>query len=283
LTSARPRPFGTTGLEVPPVGQGTWNMEREPRLAAAALRRGIELGLTHVDTAEIYGNGRVEELVGRALAGLRHKVVLVSKVDPARASRRGLAAACEASLKRLRTDWLDVYLLHWLSPHPVAETVDAFEQLVAAGRIRYWGVSNLDAAALSQFVATAGYGRICCNQVMHHLEERSIERAVLPYCREQRVAVVGYSPFGAGAFPPRNAEARQVLEDVAASFGATPRQVALAFLLRKSGGFTIPKASRIEHVEENAAAAALVLPKDAVARLDRAFPVPPQAAGVPLW
>ncbi len=258
-------------------------MEREPRLATAALRRGIELGLTHVDTARIYGDGRVEALVGRALAGLRHRVVLVSKADPTHASRRGLPAACEASLKRLRTDYLDVYLLHWLSPHPVAETVDAFEQLVEAGKIRYWGVSNLDAAALSRFVAAAGDGRVCCNQVMHHLGERSIEHALVPCCREQRIAVVGYSPFGAGAFPPPGAEGRQVLREVAACTRATPRQVALAFLLEKSGGFTIPKAARIEHVEENAGAAELVLPREAVARLDRAFPVVPRAAGVPLW
>lgn len=258
-------------------------MEREPRLAAAALRRGIELGLTHIDTAEIYGNGRVESLVGRALTGLRDKVVLVSKVDPAHASRRGLAAACEASLRRLRTDRLDVYLLHWLSPHPVTETVEAFEQLVESGRIRYWGVSNLDADTVAQFVAAAGPGRICCNQVMHHLGERSIEHAVLPYCREQRIALVGYSPFGAGAFPPQSAEGRQALQEVAGAVDATPRQVALAFLLEKSGGFTIPKAARIPHVEENAAAAGLVLPPEAVVRLDRAFPVAPAVAGVPLW
>ena len=256
-------------------------MERNPRRAVAALRHGIGLGLTHIDTAEIYGNGAVEKLVGRAVAGRREDVFLVSKVHPARATRDRLQTACEASLRRLATEYLDVYLLHWLPPHPVEEVVAAFESLAETGRIRHWGVSNLDDTSLAEFVSAAGPGRIACNQVMHHLGERAIEHSIAPWCRGRGIAVVGYSPFGGGRFPPRGG--RRVLEDVAAATGATPRQVALAFLLARSGGFTIPKASGLRHVEENAAAAGLRLPQEALLLLDAAFPRGAPAPGVPLW
>lgn len=275
--------FGATDLKVPVVGQGTWNMERDPRLSVDALRYGIGLGLTHIDTAEIYGDGAVETLVGHAVDGIRDRVVLVSKVHPDNASREGIVEACEQSLRRLGTDYLDVYLLHWVSSHSVAETIAGFDALVAGGKIRHWGVSNLDEVKLAEFVEVAGVARICCNQVMHHLAERSIEHAVVPYCRDQRIAVVGYSPFGKGAFPPKSRTGAQVLSDVALTLDATPRQVALAFLIRKSGGFTIPKASRRNHVEENAEAAALILPDDAVQRLDEEFPLGPRTEGVPVW
>lgn len=277
------RTFGTTGLKVPVVGQGTWNMERDAKLSIDALRYGVNLGLTHIDTAEIYGDGAVETLVGEAVHGLRERVTLVSKVHPLRASRNGIADACDQSLRRLRTDYLDVYLLHWESSHPVADTVAGFEALAAAGKIRHWGVSNLDEHKLADFVEVAGLTRISCNQVMHHLGERSIEHAVVPYCQDQRIAVVGYSPFGAGEFPPPSRSGADVLADVALTLDATPRQVALSFLIRKSGGFTIPKASNRTHVEENAKAAALELPEDAVQRLDEEFPLGPRSEGVPTW
>ena len=275
--------FGATSLKVPVVGQGTYNMERDPELAIDALRRGIDLGLTHIDTAESYGDGAVESLVGKALEGRREQVVLVSKVPPSKASRQGIVAACAGSLRRLGTDYLDVYLLHWMSSFPVEETVAGFEELVAAGKIRHWGVSNLDEVKLAEFIEVAGAATICCNQVMHHLGERSIEHAVVPFCHDQRIAVVGYSPFGAGSFPPQARSGGQVLEDVALTLDVTPRQVALAFLVARSGGFTIPKAANRSHVEENAKAASLALPDDALERLEQEFPLGRRKEGVPVW
>jgi diketogulonate reductase-like aldo/keto reductase len=275
--------FGLTGLDVPVIGQGTWNMEREPKPSMDALRYGVELGLTHIDTAEIYGDGAVETLVGRALHAVRERVLLTSKVHPAKASRKGLINACEQSLRRLRTDHLDIYLLHWLSPYPVEETVSAFEALYSAGKIRHWGVSNLDEAKLTEFIEVAGPGRICCNQIMHHLGQRSIEHSLVPFCSSQQIAVVGYSPFGAGAFPPDTRNGNEVLAEVAQALDASARQVALAFLILKSEGFTIPKASNRKHVEENAAALSLKIPEEAIARLDEAFPIGPRLAGVPIW
>ena len=282
MTTPLYKTFGATQLKVPVVGQGTWNMERNPKMSIDALRYGIELGLTHIDTAEIYGDGAVETLVGHALHGLRDRVVLVSKAHPGKASRQGIVEACEQSLQRLGTDYLDVYLLHWLSSHPPAETIAGFEALVDAGKIRHWGVSNFDEVKLREFVDAAGVTTICCNQVMHHLGERSIEHAVVPFCHDQRIAIVGYSPFGRD-FPPRSRSGADVLSDIALTLDATPRQVALAFLVRKSGGFTIPKASNRQHVEENARAAALDLPDEAVERLDEEFPLGPRREGVPVW
>lgn len=282
MTTPIYKPFGATDLQVPAVGQGTWNMERSPRMSIDALRYGIELGLTHIDTAEIYGDGAVETLVGHALHGLRDRVVLVSKVHPDRASREGIVEACEQSLKRIGTDYLDVYLLHWISSYPPAETIAGFEALVDAGKVRHWGVSNFDEVKLREFLDVAGAATIACNQVMHHLTERSIEHAVVPFCHDHSIAVVGYSPFG-DAFPPASHSGADVLADVALTVDATPRQVALAFLAWKSGGFTIPKASNRQHVEENAKAAALDLPDEAVERLDEEFPSRARAGGVPLW
>lgn len=267
------RRLGSTGLDVPVIGQGTYGMERDPKRSAQALAAGIALGMTLIDTAEIYGDGEAERLVGRAISGCRDRVLLTSKVHPSRASRRRMRRACEDSLSRLRTDRLDLYLLHWRAKHPVAETVEAFENLVATGKIRYWGVSNLDEVALAEFVAAAGPGRVCCNQVLHHLGERSIEHALVPWCNEHDIAVVGYSPFGAGDFPDGDSRTGRVLAEVAAGAGATPRQVALAFLLQRSQGFVIPKASAPAHVEENAAAGALQLDEEALQKLEDAFPV----------
>jgi diketogulonate reductase-like aldo/keto reductase len=263
------RPFGATGRAVPVIGQGTWQLEK--RAAVAALRRGLELGLTHLDTAEMYG--AAEDVVGEAIAGRRDEVFLVSKVLPEHASRRGTLAACERSLARLRTDRLDVYLLHWRGRFPLEETLAAFEQLVAEGKIRAWGVSNFDVADLAEALAIAGPGRIACNQVLYHLKQRAIEHAVLPWCEAHAVALVGYSPFGHADFPsPRTAGGR-VLAEIAREHGATARQVALAFLVRRAPLFTIPKAARAEHVAENARAGSLALTEADLARIDAAFPL----------
>ena len=247
-------------------------MERDRRGAIAALRAGLDAGLTHVDAAEMYGSGRVEEIVGEAIAGRRDEVFLVSKVLPSNAAPDRVVRSCDASLRRLRTDRLDLYLLHWRSRHPLEGTIAAFEALVAAGKIRAWGVSNFDVAELEAAVAIAGAGRVACNQVLYHLEERAIEHAVVPWCARHGIAVVGYSPFGSGHFPgPRSAGGR-ALAEIAVAHGATPRQVALAFLVRTPGLFTIPKAGRVEHARENAAAGDLVLTAADVRRVDAAFP-----------
>jgi diketogulonate reductase-like aldo/keto reductase len=276
------RPFGSTHLRVPVLGQGTWNLERqERREAVRALRAGLDAGATHVDTAEMYGNGRVEEIVAEALAGRRDEVFLVSKVLPHNASRRGTVAACERSLARLRTDRLDGYLLHWPGSHPVAETLAAFEELVRAGKIRCYGVSNFDEEELAEAVRLAGPGRIACNQVLYHLRERRIEHAVLPFCEAHGIALVGYSPFGSGSFPKPRSRGGRVLAEIARSHGATSRQMALAFLVRRPTLFAIPKAGHSEHARENAAAAALCLEASELARLEEAFPLGRGRRGVP--
>ena len=265
--------FGPTGRRVPVIGQGSWYIESgDRRQAVAALQRGIEQGMTHIDTAEMYGDGAAESVVGEAIAGRRDAVFLVSKVLPHNASRQGTVAACERSLRALGTDRLDVYLLHWRGPHPLAETFAAFERLQQDGKIRAWGVSNFDVDDLDEALAVAGPGRIACNQVLYHLGERAIEHAVIPWCRQHGVAVVAYSPFGHDAFPKATSPGGRVLAEVAAAHGATARQVALAFLLRQPGVFTIPKASRAAHTEDNAGAGALVLSAADITRIDTAFP-----------
>jgi diketogulonate reductase-like aldo/keto reductase len=279
----RERHFGHTGPPVGVVGQGTWQLERSRRTAVRALQRGIELGVRHVDTAEIYGGGEVESLVGEALAGRRDRVFLVSKIDPVRATRSEAARACEESLTRLRTDYLDAYLLHWLPPHALAEAIGALESLVDAGRIRRWGVSNFDEVKLEEAVAIAGPGRIACNQILYHLDERSVEHAVLPCCERHGIAAVGYSPFAVGAFPTPDSPGGEVLAQIGAAHGATARQVALAFLTRLPGTFTIPKAASLPHVEENAGAGALELGGAEITRIDREFPLKRKRFGVPTW
>jgi diketogulonate reductase-like aldo/keto reductase len=268
------RAFGLTGRKVPVVGQGTWNLEEDDHTSAvAALRRGLDLGMTHVDTAEMYGGGAAERLVAEAIRGRRDEVFLVSKVLPENASRRGTVAACEASLDRLHTDHLDVYLLHWPSRHPIAETIAAFEELREAGKIGAWGVSNFDVADLEGALAVAGPDRITCNQVLYHLGERRIEHRVVPWCESHGVSIVAYSPFGHGDFPrPRSAGGR-ALAEIAERHGATPRQVALRFLLRRPGTFVIPKSGDVAHTEENAGAGELVLEASDEMRLNNLFPV----------
>jgi diketogulonate reductase-like aldo/keto reductase len=221
----------------------------------------------------MYGQGRVEELVGLAIRGRREEVFLVSKVLPGNATRKGTVRACERSLERLGTDHLDCYLLHWRGDIPLSETFAAFESLVEAGKIRSWGVSNFDLDDLQEAVAIAGPRRIACNQVLYNLEGRQAERRALPWCIEHGAALVGYSPFGHGAFPEAPHPGGKVLAEIARKHGATPRQVALAFLVRDPHVLVIPKSAHAERVRDNAAAAALRLSSDDVAAIDRAFPV----------
>ena len=264
----RRHPFGTTGQSVPVIGQGTWDTEQTWAASVAAIRRGLDLGLTHIDTAEMYGRGRVENLVGEAIAGRRDEVFLVSKVLPANATERGTIEACERSLGHLKTDHLDVYLLHSPSRHPFEETLRGFRALQEAGKIRWFGVSNFSVAQLDSAVEAAGPGAIACNQVRYLLHDRAIETGVLGACERHQVAVVGYSPFGQGDFPGDH----PVLARIAAARQATTRQVALAFLVRRPSLFTIPKSSSVAHVEENAGGD-LELSAEEIAALDAAFPV----------
>jgi len=275
------RPFGSSKSEVSVIGQGTWYIDRGDRKrAVAALRRGIDLGMTHIDTAEMYGDA--EPVIAEAIAGRRDEIFLVSKVLPSNASRRGTITACECSLARLKTDRLDCYLLHWRGSYPLAETVAAFEELVGAGKIRSWGVSNFDTGDLDEMLAVAGPGRIACNQVLYHLQERAIEHAVIPWCAKHGVAVVAYSPFGHDDFPSRRSKAGQLLQTIAEAHGASPRQVALSFLTRDPAVLAIPKASSQEHAADNAAAGNLVLDDREIAELDHAFPRGPKPRGLPM-
>ena len=277
----RQQKFGANGSQVPVIGQGTWYIDRGDRESAvAALRRGIDLGMTHIDTAEMYGDA--ELVIADAIAGRRDDIFLVSKVLPGNASRRGTIAACERSLKRLKTDRLDCYLLHWRGSYPLAETVAAFEQLVSAGKIRSWGVSNFDADDLDEMLDVAGEGKIACNQVLYHLRQRAIEHAVIPWCKRHGTAVVAYSPFGHDDFPSSRSKPGEVLGAIAEAHGASPRQVALAFLTRDPRLFAIPKASSPEHAADNAAAGELALGSEEIAALDKAFPLGTRPRSLPM-
>jgi diketogulonate reductase-like aldo/keto reductase len=274
------RRFGAAGRDVSVIGQGTWYIDRAHRASAiAALHRGIDLGMTHIDTAEYYGEA--ENIVGEAIAGRRDNVFLVSKVIPQNASRAGTIAACERSLKRLRTDHLDCYLLHWRGSYPLSDTFAGFAALKASGKILSWGVSNFDVAALEDAVAADGEGEIACNQVLYHLQERAIEHAVIPWCKTHDVAIVGYSPFGHDDFPSPRSQGGRVLEEIGVTHGATARQVALAFLVRGAPLFTIPKASNPAHAAENAGAGNMRLSEPEIARIDAAFPLG-RSRGLPM-
>jgi len=276
------RKFGPVERLVSVIGQGTWQIDDATHASAVAtLRRGFDLGMTHIDTAEMYGDA--ELVIAEALAAHRDELFLVSKVLPGNASRQGTIAACERSLRRLRTDRLDCYLLHWRGRYPLAETFAAFKQLQSEGKILSWGVSNFDVDDLEDAVAAAGGdGQIACNQVLYHLQERAIEHAVIPWCEQHGVAVVGYSPFGHGGFPGPRTAGGKVLQEIADARGATPRQVALRFLTRQAGLFTIPKASNAEHAADNAAAGDLELTPDDIARIDKAFPRGANRGGLPM-
>jgi diketogulonate reductase-like aldo/keto reductase len=268
------RSFGPEQTGISVIGQGTWNLELAPRAEAIkTLQRGIELGMTHIDTAEMYGGGRAEAITGEAIAGRRDKVFIVSKVLPSNASRKGTIAACERSLKQLKTDYLDCYLLHWRGSFDLAETFAVFEELKSTGKIKSWGVSNFDEDDLEEALAVAGKGKIACNQVLYHLRERAIEHAVIPWCEKNNVAVVAYSPFGQTASPSPTSPGGKVLTEIASAHNATPRQVALAFLIRKNHVLAIPKASKVAHAEENAGAGDLKLNAKEIEQIDNAFPL----------
>jgi diketogulonate reductase-like aldo/keto reductase len=280
-TTMRTEQFGQNGPRVSVIGQGTWYLDRGDRKAAiSALRRGIDAGITHIDTAEMYGDA--ELVIADAIDGQRDKLFLVSKVLPSNASRRGTITACERSLKRLKTDRLDCYLLHWRGSYPLADTVAAFDELIVAGKIRSWGVSNFDAGDLDELLDVAGEGKIACNQVLYHLQERAIEHSVIPWCREHGVAVVAYSPFGHDDFPQRSSKGGAVLQAIADAHKATARQVALSFLTRGSSVLAIPKASSAGHAAENASAGDLELSDSEIAALDKAFPRGPKPRSLPM-
>ncbi len=277
------RRFGAAGGDIAVIGQGSWYIEHAARAdAIAALRRGVDLGLTHIDTAEMYGSGEAETIIGEALKGRREEIFVVSKVLPSNASKAGTKRACEASLKRLGTDRLDCYLLHWRGQYPLAETFAAFEELKRDGKILSWGVSNFDEDDLAEALSVAGSGKIACNQVLYHLEERAIEHAVIPWCEKHDVAVVAYSPFGHSGFPDAASKGGKVLAEIAKTQGASPRQVALAFLTRRPSLFAIPKAAKLTHVEDNAKAGDLVLSAADIKRLDDVFPLGGKPRGLPM-
>jgi diketogulonate reductase-like aldo/keto reductase len=238
--------------------------------------------MKHIDTAEMYGSGAAEKLVGQAIAGRRDEVFLVSKVLPQNAGRRTTIKACEGSLLRLNTNRLDCYLLHWRGRHPLEETVAAFEELRDDGKILSWGVSNFDVDDLEEIWSITGDGLPACNQVLYHLQERAIEHAVIPWCHKRKVAVVGYSPLGHGAFPAPRSQGGRVLHEIAELYRATPRQVALQFLVRRPGLFTIPEASTPEHAAENAGAGDFQLSVADIARIDKAFPQGRRPARLPM-
>jgi diketogulonate reductase-like aldo/keto reductase len=264
------------GEQVPTLGLGTWRMgERagERSAEAAALRAGLDLGLTLIDTAEMYGEGGAEEVVADAIEGRRDEVFIVSKVYPHNASRDGAAAACERSLARLRTDRIDLYLLHWRGRYPLSETIEAFERLRADGKIRHWGVSNFDTTDMDELHGVSPAPSCVANQVLYNLGERGIEWDLISACRKSKVAVMAYTPLGEGT----------VLHDpavtaVAVRHGVEPAAVALAWILRHDGMIAVPKAARLNHLSANAAAADLLLDDDDLTQLDTAYPPPAGAS-----
>lgn len=272
-----------SGERLPVLGQGTWSWAQDPAHRAdekRSLLLGLDLGLTLVDTAEMYGQGAAEELVGETLAARRDEAFLVSKVLPYNAGRADTVSACERSLKRLRTDRIDLYLLHWRGSVPLQETVAAFDDLLRAGKIRHWGVSNFDPADLEELAGVPGGAAIGTNQVLYNLTRRGIEYDLLPRCQERGIPVMAYSPVEQGRLLTAPAPAGPALDAVARRHEASPAQVALAWVLRREGVVAIPRAGRPEHVRENHAALALTLTDDDLTTLDEAFP--PVRGPVPL-
>ena len=261
------------GTQVPALGQGTWHMGERGGAAkaeVAALKLGIELGMTLIDTAEMYGNGGAEEVVAEASAGQRDKLFIVSKVYPHNASRDGVPAACERSLKRLRTDRIDLYLLHWQGSHPLADTVEAFEKLRAAGKIRYWGVSNFDTNDMQRLVRLPHGADCATNQVLYHIGSRGVEFELLPWCAENKMPVMAYSPVGQGGSLLRS----KALAAVAKRHDATPAQIAIAWTMRHANVISIPKASEPSHVRQNAVAGSISLTEADLTEIDAAHPPP---------
>ncbi len=267
-----------SGQTIPVLGMGTWKMgesNQSLQREIEALRYGLELGLTLIDTAEMYGEGGAEEVVAQAISGRRSEVFLVSKVYPHNASKQGVVAACERSLKRLNTDYLDLYLLHWRGSVPLSETLEAFQRLKAAGKIRDYGVSNFDVEDMEGAVHLEGGKAIATNQVLYNLTRRGIERNLLPWCQQQQIPIMAYSPIEQGRLLNN-----QVLKKVAQARDVTTAQIAIAWLLHQDEVIVIPKSSRIKHVEQNYAALNLTLSREDLAALDAAFPAP--ARTVPL-
>jgi diketogulonate reductase-like aldo/keto reductase len=261
-----------SGEKVPAFGQGTWHMGEDRRRAkeeAAAIRLGIELGLTLIDTAEMYGNGGAEEVVAEASRGLRDKLFIVSKVLPYNASQKGVVDACERSLKRLKTDHIDLYLLHWRGSVRLADTLAGFERLLRDGKIRHHGVSNFDTDDMQEWVGLAGGDKVATNQILYNLTRRGPEWELIPWCRERKIALMAYTPIEQGRMLRHKA-----LGEIAARHGATPAQIALAWLLRQDGMIVIPKASKEEHVRENRGTLDVKLTAEDLAGLDRGFSPP---------
>lgn len=264
------------GTKVPAFGLGTWRMGERPQQRkgeVAALRAGLDLGVRLIDTAEMYGEGEAEAIVGEAVSGRRDDVYIVSKVYPHNASRAGVVAACERSLKRLGTDRIDLYLLHWRGSHKLADTVAGFETLMAAGKIRAWGVSNLDVEDMEELQGVAGGKACAANQVLYNLARRGIEAGLLAWCRARGVPIMAYSPLDQARIPGAPG-----LAAVAKRHGVTPAQIMLAWAARHPDAMVIPKASRLEHLKANIAAMDLTLTAEDLADLDRAFP-PPKRRG----
>jgi diketogulonate reductase-like aldo/keto reductase len=269
---AIPRLTLPSGESVPQLGQGTWHMGESGRARkdeVAALKLGLDLGMTLIDTAEMYGNGGAEEVVAEAVAGRRDECFIVSKVLAENSSRAGTIAACERSLKRLKTDRIDLYLLHWRGRPELEETVSGFEALLSAGAIRAWGVSNFDVDDMAELVALAGGAACASNQVLYNLRRRGIESGLLPWCRERGIPIMAYSPIEQGRLLRDRA-----LTGVAIRHRATPAQIALAWVLRHTDMMVIPKATMLEHVRENRAALDIALTEQDLAELNRAFPPP---------
>ena len=273
----RRKRFDRSDVELPAIGQGTWNFpESGARLdeAKRALLRGIELGMTHLDTAEMYGGGRVEELLGEILAGVpRDRLFVTTKVLPGNASYRGTLEAADRSLRRLRMEYVDLYLLHWPSDLPLEETMRGLEALVTSGKSRFIGVSNFETGAMVEAAEYLSAAHLSCNQVLYHLGERGPEHRLIPRARELGIAIVAYTPFGRGQFPRVSTQGGDTLGRIADKHGATTRQVILAFLTREPNVFTIPKAATVAHVEENAGAGDLRLDAGDIAAIEATFPL----------
>lgn len=268
------RSFGYLETEVPVIGQGSWQIPENGKdrdRAIEALVKGYDLGMVHIDTAEMYG--RAEEVIGKALERInRENVFLVSKVLPSNGTYTRVIEALERTLLKLNTDYLDSYLLHWRGNIPLVETLAAFEKLEKDGKILSFGVSNFDVSDLTEAISCLSKGRLATNQVLYNLNERGIERNLIPFCQEHNISIVGYTPYG--YIPPTNSSGYRALKKIASKNGCSVRQVILAFLTRLENTFTIPKASRLEHVEENAGAGTIELSKEDISVIDEHFPRP---------
>ena len=276
------RRFGPLDVEVPTIGLGTWQLEQGDREdAILSVRRAIDCGMSHIDTAEIYGNGAVEELLGEAIAGYRAEVFLASKVHPDHATYAGTLLACEKSLRRLRTDRLDLLMLHWRGKQPIAETFRAFEALKKDGKIRAWGVSNFDVNDLEYAIELVGENAIACNQVLYNLNERDAEHMLQLFCERHHIAFVAYSPLGSGDFPMPGTWRGDVLAGIAQAHAVSPHAVALRFLVRRGSSFAIPKAASVGHVEALARAGDFELTPPELATLEETFPLGPPKSKLP--